>query len=170
MARKSIYDYLPTFNFFEPNNLKGLQPGFVVAQAEVVGGSTLFETINNQATTFVANGRLAAITANGFNTATANDKVLFITYSEPLNRIRDNDKYYATDTELENVRFVQLIPGDEWTIEASANHALPTEYTALITAGRIAEIDAESTYSKDNWFKTVTDPEGNAVKHFVFLG
>ena len=31
----AIYDYLPVYNFIEPNNLKGLQPGFVVAQMEV---------------------------------------------------------------------------------------------------------------------------------------
>lgn len=167
---KSIYDYLPTFNFFEPNNLKGLQPGFVVAQAEVVDGSDLFEEINGETSTFVANGRLAKVTANGFDVSAGTEKAVFITYSEPLNRIRDNDKYYATNTELENVRFVQLIPGDEWTIEASTAHAIPTEYAALITAGRIAEITPASTYSNDDWFKTTTDPEGNAVKHFVFLG
>lgn len=162
---KSIYDYLPTFNFFEPNNLKGLQPGFVVSQAEVVEESGLFETINGEVTPFVANGRIATITADGMDVATANSKVLFVTYSEPLNTIRDNDKYYATNTEKECVRFVQLIPGDEITVGVDKMGA---EYAAL--ADRLVEVDADSTYSSDDWFKSTTDPEGNAVKHFVFLG
>ena len=31
----AFYDLLPTFDYIEPNNLKGLQPGFVVAQMPV---------------------------------------------------------------------------------------------------------------------------------------
>ena len=37
----AIYDYLPKFNYIEPNNLKGLQPGFVVAQEERVADELL---------------------------------------------------------------------------------------------------------------------------------
>jgi hypothetical protein len=31
----TIYDRLPTYHQIEANNLKGLQPGFVVAQMEI---------------------------------------------------------------------------------------------------------------------------------------
>ena len=36
----AIYDYLPTYHQVENNNLKGLQPGFVVAQMEIAPSAT----------------------------------------------------------------------------------------------------------------------------------
>ena len=36
----AIYDLLPKFGYIEPNNLKGLQPGFVVAQMPVAESAT----------------------------------------------------------------------------------------------------------------------------------
>ena len=77
----NYFDLLPKFNIIEPNNLKGLQPGFVVAQAEPAGVYNADGTMKavsainaankliNTNTTghyFVENGQLAALTKDGY--------------------------------------------------------------------------------------------------------
>ena len=45
----AIYDLLPKFGYIEPNNLKGLQPGFVVAQMPVAESERAeFETLKRE--------------------------------------------------------------------------------------------------------------------------
>ena len=60
----AIYDYLPTFHVVEPNNLKGLQPGFVVAQMEVKNGCSLLKN------GLFENGHICCIGADGIRCRT----------------------------------------------------------------------------------------------------
>ena len=140
----AIYDNLRTFNYIEPNNLKGLQPGFVVAQESRVASGLLVE-----GTKFLENGKLCTLTADGIEAATASSKAIFIHYTEPLNTVYNSDKFFAVNTDEECPRLVQLIPGDEWT----AHKAL----TELMN-GRIVEV------------ATCTMADGEEGHRYVFLG
>lgn len=108
----AFYDLLPTFDYIEPNNLKGLQPGFVVAQMPVAETATaLLRTVNE--VNFMENGTICDISAEGIIAPTADSKNLFICYSEPLNTMLNASKFYAVNLKEEHPRLVQLIPGDE---------------------------------------------------------
>jgi hypothetical protein len=149
----AIYDYLPTFDYIEPNNLKGLQPGFVVAQMEVADNTLLVE-----GTKLFANGAICEIKADGIHAATANTKVPFIHYTEPLNTILNSDKYFAVDTDAECPRLVQLIPGDEWMSSRELSEA-------ELLGGRIVKVT-----SGKGWYGVSTMANGDEGHHYVFLG
>ena len=70
----AIYDYLPTFAEFEPNNLKGLQPGFVVAQMNVKENCTLLKEIGPEGNKVkvLENGHICTIGADGVDIWAAN--------------------------------------------------------------------------------------------------
>jgi hypothetical protein len=148
----AIYDYLPKFNYIEPNNLKGLQPGFVVAQVEDVDSSLLKDGM-------MENGKICALEVKeGKLTivpATAEHKVLYVHYTEPLNTIYNSDKFFAVKVADECPRLVQLIPGDEW-MSTDANCEIE---------GRIVKVSAEK-----GWYSVDTMANGDEGFHYVFLG
>lgn len=150
----NIFDFLPKFNIIEPNNLKGLQPGFVVAQVEPKGVYNTDGTLKAAAAAeaanklinatkvpgyyFVENGQLAQLTADGYiDYATNADATapLFVTYTEEIVPFGNNFKYYAAEITHDPARLVQLIPGDEFTTTYAPTSA---QMAAAITAGRIA--------------------------------
>lgn len=142
----AIYDYLPTFNYVEPNNLKGLQPGFVVAQEDRVASSL------KDSKGMMENGKICKLTSFGIEAVTAADTCpVFIHYTEPLNTILNSDKYFAVNTNYECPRLVQLIPGDEWTSHKTLS-------TAELMNGRI--------YRKEE----CTMADGEVGFRYVFLG
>lgn len=149
----AFYDYLPKFNYIEPNNLKGLQPGFVVAQVEEVSADLLDDK------GMMENGKICALkVVEGKLTivpATAEDKVLYLHYTEPLNTIYNSDQFFAVKVADECPRLVQLIPGDEW-MSTDANCAIE---------GRIVEVSADK-----GWYGVKTMANGDAGHHYVFLG
>ena len=146
----AIYDYLPKFNYIEPNNLKGLQPGFVVAQEDRVDSSLLTNGM-------FENGKLCALSAAGIVPATEDSKAIFIHYTEPLNTILNSDKYFAVDLKVECPRLVQLIPGDEW---------MSTEdLGASILGGRVIKVEGDK-----GWYGVKTMANGDKGYHYVFLG
>ena len=144
----AIYDYLPKFRYIEPNNLKGLQPGFVVAQEERVAEGLLKNGM-------FENGKLCALTKDGIVAADENSRVIFIHYTEPLNTIYNSDKFFAVDVKNECPRLVQLIPGDEW-MSTDANCAIE---------GRIVKVSATK-----GWYGVQTMANGDEGFHYVFLG
>ena len=159
----AIYDLLPKFGYIEPNNLKGLQPGFVVAQMPVAESATATLTHKGEGK-YMENGTICAISADGIIAPTAESKALFICYSEPLNTIVNSDQFYAVDLKAEHPRLVQLIPGDEWM----SSKAL-TLSGAL--SGRIVEVTAESGMGKsDDWFKNTKMANGDEGHHYMFIG
>lgn len=91
----TIYDLLPTFHQIEPNNLKGLQPGFVVSQRNVVKDDSIIKKVNK--VRYVENGRLAQISKAGIKAADGTEKVLFVVYNEPILTVGHNVSNYATD-------------------------------------------------------------------------
>lgn len=147
----AIYDNLRTFNYIEPNNLKGLQPGFVVAQESRVASGLLVE-----GTKFLENGKLCTLTADGIEAATKDSKAIFIHYTEPLNTVYNSDKFFAVNTDEECPRLVQLIPGDEW-MSTDANCAIE---------GRVIKVDGVTT----GWYGVDTMANGDKAYHYVFLG
>lgn len=146
----AIYDYLPKFRYIEPNNLKGLQPGFVVAQMEKVAEELLVDG------KYFANGAICAISAEGIVKATGEERALFIHYTEPLNTIYNSDKFFAVKVEEECPRLVQLIPGDEWM----SSEKLDSDF-----GGRIVEITGDK-----GWYGVKTMANGDAGYHYMFLG
>ena len=181
-----IFDYLPTYYQIENNSLKGLEPGFVVsqmrpavtynAQGEVVSFPAFMQESKNKKgsnsasyTDLIANGHVVAISADGIKDAEATDKALFIVFSEPLNRVMNNLswKFYATDVKEEELRLVQLIPGDEWMSDMDL---LAGENNPL--AGRIEKIDnTKGQYKQDeDWYAVDKLADGTPAYHYVFLG
>ena len=148
----AIYDYLPKFNYIEPNNLKGLQPGFVVAQVENVDGTLLKEGM-------LENGKICALEVKEKKLtivpATAEHKVLYIHYTEPLNTIFNSDNLFAVKVADECPRLVQLIPGDEW-MSTDANCELE---------GRIVKVT-----DPQGWYGVEKMANGDKGYHYVFLG
>lgn len=168
----AIYDYLPTFNYIEPNNLKGLQPGFVVAQVEDVDSSLLTNGV-------MENGKICALEMKDHSTgqdgsdmrltivpATADHAVLYIHYTEPLNTILNSDKYFAVKVEDECPRLVQLIPGDEWMSTEELEEDVNEDNEKIgILGGRIVEVSATK-----GWYGVSTMANGDEGHHYVFLG
>lgn len=159
----AIYDLLPKFGYIEPNNLKGLQPGFVVAQMPVAKSATAALTVKGEGK-YMENGTICAISVDGIIAPTAASKALFICYSEPLNTVVNSDQFYAVNLKEEHPRLVQLIPGDEW---------MSTKALDLSGAlsGRIVEVTASSGMGQsDDWFKCTTMANGDAGHHYMFIG
>lgn len=156
----AIYDYLPKFNYIEPNNLKGLQPGFVVAQVENVDTTLLNAThkVNNEAVYF-ENGKLCTLDATGKKivAATAESKAVFIHFTEPLNTMLNSDQYFAVNVKEESPRLVLLIPGDEWMSTEDLGES--------ILGGRVVKV----TDTK-GWYSVNTMANGDTGYHYVFLG
>ena len=148
----AFYDLLPKFNYIEPNNLKGLQPGFVVAQVENVDESLLKDGM-------LENGKICALeVVKGKLTivpATADHAVLYVHYTEPLNTIYNSDRFFAVNVAEECPRLVQLIPGDEW---------MSTDMDCEIE-GRIVKVT-----DNKGWYGVSTMANGDEACHYVFLG
>lgn len=148
----AIYDYLPMFNYIEPNNLKGLLPGFVVAQEERVAADLLKDE------KFFENGKLCALTKDGIVAATGEEKAIFIHFTEPLNTIYNSDKFFAVNVKNECPRLVQLIPGDEWMSTEDLGDD--------ILGGRVVKVAKTS----EGWYSVETMANGDKGYHYVFLG
>lgn len=168
----AIYDYLPTFAEFEPNNLKGLQPGFVLAQVEVKEDCTLIKEAGptGMERKFLENGHIMTITTDGMDIWAA-DKPMFISYSEPIHKLFKANKFYATDLGEESARFVQLIPGDEWM--STIDYMSDSRYTAIAEELKkhIIKIEnSEGGLVKDDWFDNGTMPSGAKGYHYMYIG
>lgn len=164
-----IVDLLPKFEQIEVNNLKGLQPGFVVAQMPVKEGCAYIKDVNG--VKYFENGHICAISVDGIKVPEASDKVLFISYNDPINTIFKGAKLYATNLEEENVRLVQLIPGDEWM--STIDYENDPKYTDVKTViqGRVVKVEAASGLGKsDDWFSVAEMPDGTKAYHYIYLG
>ena len=154
-----IVDLLPKFEQIEVNNLKGLQPGFVVAQMPVKEGCAYIKDVNGAK--YFENGHICAISVDGIKVPEASDKVLFISYNDPINTIFKGAKLYATNLEEENVRLVQLIPEND------------PKYADVKTViqGRVVKVEATSGLGKsDDWFGVAEMPDGTKAYHYIYLG
>ena len=161
----SIYDRLPRFHYIEANNLKSLLPGLVVAQMEVAEDAKADLCVEDGK--FIENGTICTISKDGI-CAWTSGKPMFIVYNDPLNTIKDGDEFYATELKSENPRLVLLQPGDEWMAdgEASDHKGL----AAAIAAGMIVEVGKGDGQSADDWFDVETMPNGDAGKHYLYIG
>jgi len=154
-----ITDYLPTYHQVEPNNLKGLQPGFVVAQMNVAESATATLAPNGM----MENGRICGISADGIVPAGSETKVLFIHYTEPLNTLFDGDRFFAVNVEEECPRLVQLIPGDEWMSDFGPD--------VVCVDDRIVEISSEvGQFGQDDFYKCDELADGTKAHHYMYIG
>lgn len=171
----AIYDYLPKYFQMEANNLKALQPGFVVAQMPFKANDDLlqdkFNRKNSTDTTvgkMVANGHICTISKDGLKSVAAATDPLFICYNDPLNTIFPAANMYATNLDEEHVRAVQLIPGDEWMSDIDVLDANYPGSTYL--AGRIEKVTtSDGLGASDDWFNMNTLPDGTTAFHYVFI-
>ena len=164
----AIYDYLPVYNFIVPNNLKGLQPGFVVAQMEVKPSCTLLK--DERGKKMFENGHICSISKDGIDLWSAGS-TMFIHFTDPLNTILPSDKYFAVNVANENPRLVQLIPGDEWmsTIDYENDEKYASVKEELMK--HIVKLTASDGQSKDDWFAVDTMAEGETKGyHYMYLG
>lgn len=173
----AIYDYLPKFHQIEANNLKALQPGFVVSQMPFKSGDELLKgkfnvvgSADDNAGHMVANGHIVTISKDGLCTPAAATDPLFITYNDPIVKVgpRGHYAFYATDIDEECVRAVQLIPGDEWMSDIDLLSETYPGHDVL--AGRIEKVEAGSGLGdSDDWFSMKTLADGTAAFHYVFI-
>lgn len=168
----AIYDLLPKFGYIEPNNLKGLQPGFVVAQMPVADSAKATITVDGKGN-YMENGTICDISADGIIAPAMTSKNLFICYSEPLNTVLDAAELYAVNLNEEHARLVQLVPGDEWmatkALDLESKKTSGSEENPLF--GRIVEITKTSGMGKsDDWFSCTTMANGDAAHHYMFIG
>jgi hypothetical protein len=163
----AFYDLLHKFNYIEFNNLKALQPGFVVAQMEVAEDAESDLCVEVNGRKFIENGTICTISKDGV-CAWEEGKPMFIVYNDPLNTVRNGDEYYATEIKNENPRCVLLIPGDEFMANGEAADHKGLE--AAIAAGMIVEVTKDDGQSKDDWFGMNEMPNGDAGKHYLFIG
>lgn len=155
----ALYDYLPTYHQVENNNLKGLQPGFVVAQMEIAPSATSALLTDNG---MFENGHICGISADGIIPGASDMKSLFIHFSEPLNTVFNAAKLFAVNPKEENPRLVQLIPGDEWMSDMDPED--------VCIEGRIVELGTTSSQSKDDWYGVATLADGTPAHHYMFIG
>lgn len=153
----AIYDYLPTYHQVEPNNLKGLQAGFVVAQMDIAPAATSALLTNGM----FENGHICGISKDGIVEAGSDTKVLFLHFSEPLVTMFPAEKFFAVNPESECGRLVQLIPGDEWMSDMEVGSEL---------SERIVELGTADTQSKDDWYGVSTLADGTPAHHYMFIG
>ena len=153
----AIYNYLPTYHQVENNNLKGLQPGFVVAQMDVVEGCSLVKEVNGMK--MFENGHICGISANGIDKWS--EGVMFLHYSEPLNTMLSGDKFFAVNLDEECPRLVQLIPGDEWMCTM--------DYEALENWTEVSKHIAKISKEK-GWYGVDTMADGTKAYHYIYLG
>lgn len=171
-----IVDLLTKFDQMEVNNLKGLQPGFVVAQMPVKADCAYVKTVNG--VKYFENGHICAIDVDGIKVPATSDKALFISYNDPINTLFKGAKFYATNLEEENVRLVQLMPGDEWmsTIDYFAKTGEPSAETyvyagATAIEGRVVKVEKTSGLGKsDDWFNVEEMADGTKAYHYIYLG
>ena len=156
---KPVYDLLPNYHQIEANNLKGLQPGFVVAQMEIAESAKADLLDENG---MFENGHICAISKDGIVKATGEEKALFIHYTEPLNTLFDSPRKFAVDVENECGRLVQLIPGDEWMSDMDPED--------VCIEGRIVELKSSDGQSKDDWYGVNVLADGTPAHHYMFLG
>lgn len=144
-----------TFNQIEANNLKGLQPGFVVAQMPVAEDAKAELAPDGM----MANGHLCTISKAGIVKAEAG-KPVFLHYTEPLNTMIDGARFFAVDIEAEYPRLVQLIPGDEWMTDM--------EYDSeLLASLGIVEMTKDGI---TDWYSVTELADGTAAKHYMYIG
>jgi len=152
-----ITDYLPTYHQVEPNNLKGLQPGFVVAQMNVAESATSALAPNGM----MENGLICGISKDGI--VEGGSGVLFIHYTEPLNTLFKGDKFFAVNIAEECPRLVQLIPGDEWMSDLDPSK--------VCVDGRIIEItSADGQYKQDDFYACDELADGTKAHHYMYIG
>lgn len=157
----ALIDRMPKYAHIEPNNLKGLQAGFVVAQMPVADSAKDALTTDGM----MENGTICDISVDGIIAPTTTSKNLFICYNEPLNTVYGGDEFYAVDLAEEHARLVQLMPGDEWM----SSKKLSLDEGAL--AGRIVEVTSTTGLGKsDDWFSSSVMANGDAGYHYVFIG
>ncbi len=166
----AIYDLLPKFGYIEANNLKALQPGFVVAQMPVAESAfaLTYKTAGVAATkasemNYMENGTICTISKDGIIAPAAATDTLFICYNDPLLTLKNNDEFYAVDLAAEDPRLVQLIPGDEWMATRELD-------LSGVLEGRIVEVKSTDGMGKsDDWFSQSTMANGDAAHHYMFL-
>lgn len=173
----AIYDLLPKYHQIEANNLKALQPGFVVAQMPFKANDELLKgkfnvvgSTSDEVGHMVANGQIVTVSVDGLCSVADAGDPLFITYNDPIVKVGPRQHYalYATDLDEEYVRAVQLIPGDEWMSDIDVLDENYPGHEQL--AGRIAKVESTSGLGKsDDWFSMKTLADGTAAFHYVFI-
>lgn len=154
-----ITRYLPTFNQIEPENLLGLTMGYVVAQQAVAFADNTYgvPTVDKNGYKFIENGILCTLDDEGKIVSWEADKPLFVHFTEELNTILTDRKYFAVEAKEDEtfLRLVALVPGSIWTTNVAD---ADTAYAAAIAAGKIAVLNSDATL-----------PDGRAAKTYICI-
>lgn len=164
-----LRDYLPTFHQLEPQNLKGLYAGDVVAQRPVAytacGEIYGVATVSHNGAYFVENGVIMGLDeeAKLVNWAAG---PMIVHFTEELPTILDAKGTFAVRCEEDETypRGVILHAGDEFVTD---NYVGSGSY-ALVSSG-ILTVSTANTSAK---FAAIADTlaDGTAAYRFIYLG
>ena len=170
-----LRNYLPTFHQIEPQNLKGLYGGDVVAQRPVAYASSVYgvPTVQVGSVYFIENGILCGLNNEAkvvaFDSAANLSGHPMVHYTEELPTILEANSTFAVLAQEDEtyLRLVVLHPGDEFvTDNVDATDEGPY---AKISNG-VATL--QSAADSDTVFAVIEDslPDGTAAYRFIYLG
>lgn len=117
----NITRYLPTFKQVEPNNLYGLQMGWVIAQSPVkyTGSDYGVATVSKGDYKFIENGVICSLDKDGKVVNYVEGSTPFLHYTEPLSTTFGRDCDFAVECDGNDtyLRLVALVAGTEFTTD-----------------------------------------------------
>lgn len=128
--------FLPTFKVMEPNNLTGLRTGQILSQFEA--NTTGIAKVTKGSQDFIENGILVGLTNTGKIESFDKTKhdAMFVHYTEVLNTLVDEDKYFAVPVETNTYpRCVALYVGDTYTTDNYSGTLSSTTLYAKVVNG-----------------------------------
>lgn len=171
-----ITNYLPEFKVFEVNNLVGLRSGHMLSQIPADSG---IKVVTKGNTKFIENGIIVGLSKNGTVENFDADKhgVMFVHFTEELNTLIDELKYFAVPVEKTDAgvddfastypRCIALYIGDTFTTNNIANINLEDAAYAKIVDGVITLQTAADSDTAFIATKT-TLPDGSVAYEFLF--
>lgn len=128
--------YLPTFKYMEVNDLVGLRSGHMLSQ---IPADAAITKVSKGDAKFIENGLIVGLSATGTveNFDKSKHPVMFVHFTEELNTVVDELKYFALeapDGEKAYPRCIALYVGDMFTT-TNYDGTLNTAKYAKVVAG-----------------------------------
>lgn len=172
-----LKDYLPQFKQVEPENLKGLYAGDIVAQRPVAYASSVYgvPTVQKGTVYFIENGILCGLNALGqvvsFDDVANKSTHVLLHYTEELPTVLVANDTFAVKAEEDEtyLRLVVLHAGDEFVTDNFDASIAPTGVYGKIVSGII---QLQAAANADTKFAILEDTlaDGKSAVRAIYLG
>lgn len=170
-----LKNYLPTFHQLEPQNLKGLYGGDIVAQRPVAYTSSVYgvPTVQVGSVYFIENGIICGLNSEAkvvsYDAASNLSGHPMVHYTEELPTILQANSTFAVEAKAEEtyLRLVVLHTGDEFVTD---NVDASDEGPFAKIAGGVVTL--QSAANSDTVFAVMEDtlPDGSAAYRCIYVG